>query len=91
MELKSATTSKAWLLPGAFLIPLALLVVADLNLSIRILIGQIVAIDVKIIFVFFLQKGHYWVFLLLVVLGGELAVPFTRNPLNAGLNSRQRT
>jgi hypothetical protein len=33
-----------------------MLVVADLNLSIRILIGQIVAIDVKIIFVFFLAK-----------------------------------
>ena len=40
--------------------------------------------------VFFLQKGHYCVFYLLVVLGGELAVPFTRNPLNAGLNPRPR-
>ena len=77
-------------LPGAFRIPPVLLVVADSNLSIRILFGQIVAIDVKIIFVFFLQKGHYWVILLLVVLGGELAVPFTRNPLYAGLNSRPR-
>ena len=26
----------------------------------------------------------------LVVLGGELAVPYTRNPLDAGLNSRPR-
>ena len=26
----------------------------------------------------------------MVVLGGELAVPFTRNPLHAGLNSRFR-
>jgi hypothetical protein len=40
--------------------------------------------------VFFLVKKFFWVILCPVVLGGELAVPFTRNPLYAGLNSPYR-
>ena len=39
---------------------------------------------------FFLKKRYFGVCCPTVVLGGELAVPFTRNPLHAGLNSRFR-
>jgi len=33
-----------------------------------------------------LKKFVYRLYYLVVVLGGELAVPFSRNPLYAGLN-----
>lgn len=40
--------------------------------------------------VFLVEKYQLFSMLDMVVLGGELAVPYARNPLYAGLNSRPR-